>query len=189
MREWDFSLAKVLIVVTGMPGSGKDEFIKVAMSLGFKDYHMGNTVRKYAKEANVGETDHDIGSFASGERKKHGMDIWAVRTLQNISAEHDKIIIDGLRNTEELEYFKRCGEQIKLVSLLTNRQTRLERILKRRRPDDVESLEELVDRDERELSWGIGTAIVLADVLIVNDSTLEEFKAHSREVIQSLSGD
>lgn len=174
------------MVVTGMPGSGKDEFIKVARSMGFEDYHMGNTVRAFAKKSGVLETDHDIGSFASEERRKHGMDVWAVRTLESISEEHDRIIIDGLRNTEELDYFKSSGGRIRLIAIFANRETRLERILKRRRPDDIRSREELVARDERELSWGIGRAIVLADILIVNESTLDEFMVNSRNAIQSL---
>lgn len=170
-----------------MPGSGKDEFIKVARSLGFEDYHMGNTVRSFAGKQGVRETDHEIGEFASGERKKYGMDIWAVRTLESISDDHEKIIIDGLRNTEELDYFKNSGKKIKLVAIFSNRETRLERILRRRRPDDITSLGELISRDERELSWGIGRAIVLADYLIVNDSTLEQFKSYSEQMIQELS--
>lgn len=169
-----------------MPGAGKDEFIRVAKLLGFSDYHMGNTVRNYAKKSTIPESDQDIGNFASSERKKHGMNVWAVRTLESLSDDHDKIVIDGLRNIEELDYFKTAVEGIALIAIFANRETRLARILKRHRPDDIRNMTELIERDERELSWGIGRAIVLADFLIVNDFTLDQFELRSRELIDSL---
>ena len=92
-----------MIIVTGMPGAGKDEFINVAKSKGLKDYHMGNVVRKFAGESNIESNDKEIGSFATNERKNHGMHIWAERTSECIE-DPDNAIIDGLRNNEELVY-------------------------------------------------------------------------------------
>jgi hypothetical protein len=50
----------------------------------------------------------------------------------------------------------------------------------------VKSPTELNGRDERELSWGIGRVISLADYMIVNDGTLDEFKTKAREFIIKL---
>jgi len=47
-------------------------------------------------------------------------------------------------------------------------------------------MDELVKRDERELSWGIGKAISLSDYMIVNDSTLEEFKANVESLLERI---
>lgn len=171
-----------MIIVTGMPGSGKDEFINVAKLRGLKDYHMGNVVRKFAKESNVGISDSEIGSFATGERKKHGMDIWAERTSECVE-DPSGAIIDGLRNNEELEYFRKNFPDVMVVAIFANRKDRLERIIKRDRDDDVRSLEELVSRDNRELSWGLGNVISLADYMIVNDKSLEKFKKDVNDFI------
>jgi len=38
-------LQEIMLIVTGMPGSGKDEFVQVAKQLGWMDVHMGNTVK------------------------------------------------------------------------------------------------------------------------------------------------
>lgn len=164
-----------MIIVTGMPGAGKDEFIKVAKSRGLKDYHMGNVVRKYAKDSSVGINDSEIGAFATDERKKHGMDVWAERTSQCVD-DPFSAIIDGLRNYEELEYFRKKFSDVIVVAIFANRKDRLDRIMKRDREDDIRSLEELVSRDNRELSWGLGNVISLADYMIVNDRSLEQFK-------------
>ncbi len=177
-----------LIIVTGMPGSGKDEFIKVCVEEGFKDLHMGNAVRKYAAMSNIAISDADIGKFATAEREKFGKDIWAKRTLMDIDA--PLIVIDGLRSYEELEYFMKEAEteQFYLFAIFANRKTRLERIVKRNRNDDVHSLEELIRRDNRELDWGVGKAIVLSDKMLVNDSSLDLFRLESRSAIREILG-
>lgn len=171
-----------MIVVTGMPGAGKDEFVKVARLLGFLDVHMGDTVKACAKEAGIPLKDKEIGAFASKERRENGMDIWAKRTGEKI--EHPgKTIVDGLRNTEELDYFRSRFPDTVVVAIYTNRDERLKRILRRNRVDDVKNETELEGRDDRELGWGIGRTISLADHMIVNDGTLEEFKEKAREFL------
>ncbi|MEM0157923.1 MAG: AAA family ATPase [Thermoplasmataceae archaeon] len=176
-----------MIIVTGMPGSGKDEFIKVARSLGMVDVHMGNTVKDYAKKMGIPENDASIGRYAGDERQKFGMDIWARRTAEKIS-DPDMTIVDGLRNMEELQYFRSRFHGVRVIAIYANREQRLERILKRNRPDDVKSEIELDARDSRELNWGIGKAISLADYMIVNDGTLEQFKEKSRKLLKGIIG-
>lgn len=174
---------QLMMIVTGMPGAGKDEFIRVANSLGIKDVHMGNSVRKYAAQDGIASNDNGIGAFATGERKKFGMDIWAKRTAENVT-DPDNTMVDGLRNYEELTYFKEKYENLKVVAIFANRKNRLTRIIRRGREDDITSLNELVQRDERELSWGIGNVISLADYMIVNDCSLEDFRTRSEEFIK-----
>ena len=171
-----------LLIVTGMPGSGKDEFVKVAKSLGFTDVHMGDTVKAYARKSGIRMVDRDIGAFATKERLENGMDIWAKRTAESIS-NPEKTVVDGLRNTEELVYFKSHFVDAVVIAIYTNRDERLKRILKRNRIDDVKNEPELEQRDNRELGWGIGRTISLADHMIVNYGTLEEFKEKSREFL------
>lgn len=175
-----------MIIITGMPGSGKDEFVKVAKKLGYLDVHMGDTVKKFAADNDIPLNDKSIGSFATGERKKEGMDVWARRTGTAITNPKDTIV-DGLRNTEELDYFRKNFPDVIVVAIYTNRDERLKRILRRNRIDDVKSDYELDNRDDRELGWGIGRTISLADHMIINDGTLEEFKNKVREFLKGLN--
>lgn len=174
-----------MIIVTGMPGAGKDEFVKVARKKGFVDVHMGDTVKAYASRKSVPVTDKDIGAFASRERSSYGMDIWARRTGENIT-DPDRTVVDGLRNTEELEYFREHFQNVLVVAIYTNKEERLRRILRRNRSDDVRNEPELDSRDNRELGWGIGRTISLADRMIINDGTLEEFKEKVRIFLEEL---
>ncbi|HIH60626.1 MAG TPA: flagellar hook-basal body complex protein FliE [Ferroplasma sp.] len=163
-----------MLIITGMPGSGKDEFVKVAKSMGFIDAHMGNAVKKNALKNNINLDDKSVGTYATAERKKYGMDIWAKRTAELIT-NPDITIVDGLRNEEELDYFKNNFHNIIVIAVFANETDRLERILARDREDDSHDYSGMHQRDNRELSWGIGKVISLADYMIVNDSTLEEY--------------
>ena len=182
---WGSFLNNISIIVTGMPGAGKDEFISVANVLGMRDFHMGNTVKLYAKRKGIEMTDTAIGQFATQERENYGRHIWAERTLESLKGTTG-IVIDGLRNLEELDYMRARISDLTVVAIFANRKDRLERILKRHRVDDISDLESLVKRDNRELSWGIGTVIALSDRMIVNDGTLEEFKIKSRQLLENL---
>lgn len=175
-----------MIIVTGMPGAGKDEFVKVAKKKGFLDVHMGDTVKSFASSKGIPVNDKDIGRFATGERSTYGMDIWAKRTGEKIS-EPDRTVVDGLRNIEELQYFRQNFSNVLVVAIYTNKEERLKRILRRSRPDDVRNEPELDNRDNRELGWGIGRTISLADKMIINDGTLEEFKEKVREFLDDMA--
>ena len=175
-----------MLIVTGMPGSGKDEFVQVAKKLGWLDVHMGNTVKDYARRQGIAENDSQIGKYASDERKLHGMDIWARRTSEFIR-EPDRTIVDGLRNIEELEFFRNRFSNVKVIAIYANQEERLRRIQRRSRPDDVKDEAGLNKRDMRELEWGIGRTISLSDFMLVNDRTLEEFRKNSAELLNSIS--
>jgi dephospho-CoA kinase len=168
-----------------MPGSGKDEFISVASSMGFKDFHMGNTVRTYARNNGIPSTDQEIGKFATSERQTNGMDIWAKRTSVEIG-DASFVVIDGIRNIEEVEFFKKNYLNFRIVAVFANREDRYQRIMVRHRPDDVRTRDELIRRDERELSWGIAKVIALADFMVVNDSSLDEFYSRAGTLLKRL---
>ncbi|MCL4332263.1 MAG: flagellar hook-basal body complex protein FliE [Candidatus Thermoplasmatota archaeon] len=185
IQEWDFSLAEKVILVTGMPGAGKDEFIGVAIEEGFTDFHMGNVVRKHFELTGQSMNDSSVGKFASSERNTRGMDIWARRTMEELR-DSPRCVIEGLRNYEELESFKKSFSNSVLIGVFANREERFSRILNRRRKDDATDINGLMARDERELSWGIGKLIALSDYMVINDSDLDSFRDRSRKAIQKV---
>ncbi|MEM0139749.1 MAG: AAA family ATPase [Ferroplasma sp.] len=174
-----------MIIITGMPGSGKDEFVRVAVAMGFRDAHMGNTVKKYAIKDGVSMTDNAIGAYATEARKTYGMDIWARRTAADIKFP-GCTIVDGLRNEEELNYFKKTFKCIIVIAVFANETDRLDRIIKRDREDDANNYDDIQRRDNRELSWGIGRVISLADYMIVNDSSLDVYRKNAKLLLEDI---
>ncbi|TMA00178.1 MAG: flagellar hook-basal body complex protein FliE [Methanobacteriota archaeon] len=182
------SAAAVRVVcVTGMPGCGKEEVLAVAQALGFSIVRMGDVVREEALRRGLPISDAAVGGMAHAERQVHGLGIWAERTLPRISG--DRVLVDGLRGRAELEIFRNSfGDDLSVVAVHASPRTRYERMLRRRRTDDAGSIEAFGARDLRELSWGLGDVIATADVMLVNEGTLEEFRRAARTALGRLHG-
>ncbi len=175
-----------VILLVGMPGAGKEEFVKVATTQGYEVVRMGDVVRDYVASLGLELVDGVVGKIASEERKNHGIDVWAWRTVKRVRGSK-KILIDGVRCIEEVEVFrKELGENVHLVGIFAPRKMRFERILNRGRPDDVRSWEEFVEREMRELSWGLGNVFALSDHMLLNTGTLEQFHRDVREFLSGL---
>lgn len=174
-----------VICVTGMPGCGKEEFVKVAEERGLPIVRMGDIVREEAKRRGLKFSDESVGGMAHEERVKHGFGVWADRTVPRVKA--GTTIIDGIRGREEVEVFRRAfGDRLAVVAIHASPKVRYDRIRKRGRGDDVMSLEEFHRREERELGWGLGEVIAAADNVIVNEDGLEEMRAQSRRVLDAI---
>jgi dephospho-CoA kinase len=81
-----------------------------------------------------------------------------------------------VRSVPEVELFKEAfGNDFTLVSVDSPLEVRFSRVLARKRSDDMEDIGALKARDERELGWGMGEAMEIADLVIDNNGSLEEF--------------
>ncbi len=97
------------------------------------------------------------------------------------------IIIDGVRNIEEADFFKSVFPIFKLVAIDAPFEVRCERLINRGRSDAPQNPEECKKRDERELSWGLGKLIEKADIRIENAGTLNDFRRMFREAFEEMA--
>ncbi|MFO8133630.1 MAG: AAA family ATPase [Thermoplasmatota archaeon] len=161
------------IAFTGLPGSGKSEAVSIAEQRGWTVIRMGDEVRAEARRRGMKPSDANLGRVADELRRQEGMDIWARRSLPS---NPDDVVIDGIRNIEEVEFFRQRLDSFMLVAVHASPETRYQRLRARGRSDDAASLDELKQRDERELGWGIGGVVAMADVVVVNEGSLEELQ-------------
>lgn len=170
------------IAFTGMPGAGKTEAVKVAQEMGIKVISMGDEVRNEARKRGLELSDENVGRIADEMRREYGKDIWARKCIEKIGNE-DIVVIDGIRNIEEVEAFREKIEEFILVAIHASPKTRYERLINRRREDDSMNIEELKERERRELSWGLGDVIAMADIIVINEGNLEEFREKIKEIL------
>lgn len=162
------------IILTGMPGAGKEEFVKVAHESGYHIVRMGDVVREEAAHRGVEMDDRGVGGFASKERVEHGPGIWALRCLDHLPP--GNAVIDGSRSLSELEAFRATlGEDVQLVAVHTSPEERFRRLRLRARSDAPRDREDFDRRDQRELGWGLGSLIAMADTMLVNEGSLPAF--------------
>ena len=177
-----------LIAFVGMPGSGKSEASTVARIMKIPVVSMGDVVREEVAKRGLPPTDENIGGTGTALRKKEGMDAISKRCVPKIRAqEGDVVVIDGTRNIEEVNYFKKQFViEFKSVAIKAPFDMRFERVKKRARSDDMTGIEELKRRDEREKGWGLDKAMDRADITLKNISSLKEFQEEIRRLLRTV---
>jgi dephospho-CoA kinase len=174
-----------IIAFTGMPFSGKSEAVKIAKEKKIPIVRIGDIVWEETKKMGFTLNDKNVGEIANNMRKKYGMDIWAKKTIEIIKniKNTNILVIDGVRNLEEIETFKRnLGNDFLLVAIQVTDELRYQRALNRNRKDDSKDLARIKERDNREISWGLNTVIASADVIISNEGSLLELHNKIKQI-------
>ena len=174
-----------LIVVAGMPGAGKEEFLNVAIDMGLPFIRMGDLVRELYAKRSEEDRDLNLGQFANVERERHGYNIWAKRALERMSG--SIYLIDGCRSMEEIKAFRGLSDDVNIVAIHAPPKVRYERLVKRQREDAPKNTEEFEARDTREIGWGLAEVVALADRLILNDGPLERFREDATAYLRSVA--
>jgi len=176
-----------VIGIVGLPGSGKSEAATVARELDIPVVTMGDVIRAECRDRGLDPaTDH--GNVAQALREENGPDAIAERSLPLIEdhlEDSDTVLVDGIRSDTEVERFEDAfGGDFLLVSIEAPFEERAERLdLRGRDAGAEEGGESLADRDERELGFGMGEAMEMADLTIENTDTLEAFHDRVRELL------
>jgi dephospho-CoA kinase len=174
----------MIIIVVGMPGSGKDVFVQAARLCGFSKIGMGDVVRHFASLAGLDSSDVSIGGFANSQRQEHGPAVWAERTLEMMP--DGNVIIDGSRSLDEITFFKeRLGNNLKVIAITASPEIRFKRLQDRCRQDGPLNRGDFDRREQRELSWGLEKAIESADISISNESSLADFKERCLAILEN----
>ena len=178
-----------IIAFTGMPFSGKSEAVKIVKEMKIPVIRMGDMVWEETEKRGLELNDKNVGMIADSMRKQHGMDIWAKKTLEKIESikVDEKIVIDGVRNIEEIETFEEnLGNDFLLIAVQVNDNLRYKRAMNRGREDDSLDLEMIKKRDKRELSWGLGNVIASSEMVVTNEGSQDEFRQKIRDVLKKI---
>jgi len=178
-----------IIAFAGMPFSGKTEAVEIAKNMDLPVFRMGDVVWEEVKKQGLEINDTNVGKVANQMRRQHGMDIWAKRTIEKILKLQSitKLVIDGVRNFEEIEFFKKMlGTDFIVIAVEVSDETRYKRAMSRGREDDSMDLKLIKTRDQREIDWGLDRVIASADIVISNEKGIKEFKSKIKEVLNKI---
>jgi dephospho-CoA kinase len=182
----------VVIGVVGLPGSGKTEVAKVAAGLDIPCVRMGDVVWEEVKRRGLEINETNVGVVANELRRNEGLAAIAKRCIPLIERNgrgKKAVFIDGIRGIAEVEEFRNAFRQrFHLLGMWANQNARYRRITARGRQDDASGLRVFQEKDRRELSWGLGDALALADHIVVNESTLAELHKEAVKLLKSLIG-
>jgi len=169
----------------GLPGSGKSTAIDAIRELGVI-ITMGDVIRNEAKKRGVETTDDNLGKIAKEMRENHGPKIVAEKCVELISDLNEEVIfIDGVRSFSEVNIFRKSWK-FPLIAIILNDKSRFERLSERGRSDDPKKVDDLTERDERELGFGLEDVIKKADYKVSNDSTIEDLKRKVKKIVLAI---
>lgn len=179
----------LLILITGMPGAGKSSVLTVVAEGGYPSLLMGDVIREETERIGLSPTPENVGKVAVDIRRREGADAVArkcIPKLRILLTDSSVVCVDGVRSLEEVEAFREEFKNVILLAVHASPQTRFRRFLTRNRSDDPKTWEVFKERDMRELGFGIGGAIAMADYIIVNESSVEDLKVAAMRLFREM---
>lgn len=165
---------KAIIAIVGLPGVGKSEASHFLQQKNIPVIRFGDLTDEYLKENNLPKNQVNEKSFREGIRAELGMAAYAIKCeprISKASANHDIVVLDGLRSWEEYEYLKDRFPHLVILALYAPASVRHERLKNRRERGLSDS--EAKKRDIAEIiNLNMAPPIALADYLIVNEGTV-----------------
>jgi dephospho-CoA kinase len=178
---------KLVIGLAGMPGAGKSVVVNVAREASYDVVVMGDIVREEAQKKGMKSTPENLGKIMLELRQKEGNSVIAKRCTPKIeNTKENKIIVDGIRSLSEVEEFKKHFPKFTLIAIDSPTETRFKRLYHRKRSDDPKNWKIFHERDQRELSVGLGEAITMAEYKIINEEEKTIVKEKIRQVLKKV---
>jgi dephospho-CoA kinase len=179
----------MIVIVTGMPGSGKSRIVKEFERRGFPSVSLGDIVREETIKRGLELTKENVAKVSIRLRQELGQNAVAKLAVEKVRALLEKnplVVIDGVRSLDEVGTFRGAfpGEEIVIIAVHTPPRLRFERLRARGRHDDPQTWEDFEERDWKELRFGIGGVIAMADYMLINDGSKEEYD----EKVEALVG-
>lgn len=172
-----------LIGLTGTNGSGKGEVASFFEKRGYTYFSLSDLIREELRKKGKEPTRDNLIKMGNALRKKRGADILARRVMRKVK---DKAVIDSIRNPKEVEYLRKQKKFI-LLAVDAPVAVRYERVKKRGRQESASTLEEFIQKEEEERSDSekeqqLQNCMRMADVVVANDSTLEDLHRKLKEI-------
>ena len=170
---------KKLILITGLPGSGKSAAADIiARKYNAKIYHTGDIIREEVKRRKLPYTpasDKKVALwFHTGGREK----ILAERSWEKVKrTRKNLIILEGFRNVENVRHLEDIsGLKPLIIEVKVPFRIRAKRELERGRFKKGETLAYLRRRDKEEKERGLGYLLKLDKYEIDNSGTLKDLE-------------
>jgi len=179
----------MIIGVSGLLASGKGQLCKYLESKGYACLSLSDIIRLeilFRKQEITRESLQKIGNEL---RQKFGSDVLTKRVFHFVEADKN-YVIDSIRNISEVEYIKKSSNnRFMMIWVDSDIKLRVKRINERNREKDPTTLKDLKATEKKEFSKNVheqqmGLIRKKADVIITNNSTLEEFHKKIEKVLQ-----
>ena len=177
---------KTVIVIVGMPGAGKSLASSTLKDRGLPIFVSGDIIRAEARRRGLKFTRKNLGELMVKIRREDGMGAVAKRLIPLVAEAHGPVVVyEGARSIEEVEELRR-KYQVVTLAIHASAEARFRRLQRRRRSDQPRNWSDFAERDNRELSVGVGKLIALADRTVENEDSKEDLKRRTRRLLNTI---
>jgi dCMP deaminase len=179
----------MIIGIAGENGAGKSEVVSFLTERSFVGVSLSDVLRRRLADSGVVESRAGMIELGRQLRREFGSDVLAKETLRSMRPDRN-YVVDSIRHPAEVSALRAAGKTFALLWIEAPTTLRLERILKRARSGDPETLDALVAIDQREAggdgesSQQLAAVRPLADHVIVNDGTRDELLDRVKEALK-----
>lgn len=181
----------ILVGIVGHALSGKDSAsLRLASHHDFTFISTGDFLRSYVTEHNLGGLDRENVSRVSTELRKQFGPTFPVPQILKDYHSTPRLVLGGLRTIAEVEYMKKEGAHI--IAITCPLEVRYARAQKRMRLGDEVSFEDFKRIEQKESKssdpheHNIEAVMGMADYVIDNNCSLEEFYQKIDEVVVTM---
>lgn len=176
----------MLLVIVGMPSSGKTTAAKILEKTGFSVVSTGDVVREEIKARGLPYTKENDREVADWFHEEGRETLVIKRLLDKVRGE--RVVIEGLRDPKQLKELENStGEIPVVIAIKANFEARWKRELDKRRFSDI-TKEDLEKRDNAELRLGEGELIEKADYTIDSTNlTNEELGEELEKILRNIN--
>ena len=180
---------KRIIVVTGLPGSGKSEVSREIKRRKIPTFFTGSIIKNEVVRRGLNLSVESSEYIARELRKQYGPDA-PIRMIEHSieSAKAGLVCVDGPRNIKELDLLKTHGE-VFLVVVESAKKLRYSRLRERASVRDPEKWERFLWRDRKELERGMRSLLRTKRYkryVIKNTGTVSELRTKVLKVLKSI---
>lgn len=139
----------MIIGITGTLGSGKDTVAEhLVKKYGFTSIGTGDIVREFVKEAGWPNTRDAQRKMANKLRREKGYNFLVKEAINRLTG--DKKAITGIRDPIEADYLNSRKDVI-LIGVDAPIKMRFKRMLSRKRAGDPQTIDELAEKEKKEM--------------------------------------
>lgn len=179
---------KKIIGLTGPFGSGCSYIAKkILSSKGYKYISLSEILRSAITDGEYSRS--DLQDKGNETRAQHGAGYLADKAIEIIdSTDGDKFVIDSIRNTHEIDSFKKHFPEFYLLAVWASKDTRWERVRDKYKGDlSVFEKDDKRDKDEKdENGQQITLCYQMADVIVLNETKIHAEQSDDFVTLQKI---
>lgn len=177
---------RLVICITGMPGSGKSTVAQMLEGKGFTVMELSMPLKLLMRMCGVKLNVQNQEDFRGKLKEAFGTDILAKLLANKILSSHSNVVISGVRNMAELAYVRSLGINVAVIAVSVPKKLRYERLTRRKGTFRITSYPEFALRDRKNVSLGTPQVIRAADYVLVNTGTMKQLHSDLDELIKMI---